>query len=114
MADKSIRIRVGREIKELRKKKGWSQKELAQVIGKTTPTVSKIELGQQGLDVVMFMQIVEELGGIPALVLLKALHGGKIKVKDPEALVSICKFTTALTEIANINLKKDKSHTPGK
>ncbi len=44
-------VEIGRRITELRKRKGWSQEEMAKAINMSRPSYAQIELGNRGLDV---------------------------------------------------------------
>ncbi len=43
-----MNMSIGKTIKQLRLKKGWSQEELAHRVGTTTPSISRIETGRHG------------------------------------------------------------------
>lgn len=43
---------IGRRIMELRKRRGWSQEDLARRINLSRPSVAQIELGNRGIDII--------------------------------------------------------------
>ena len=56
---------------DARKESRVSQKELARRLGKTQSYVSKIENGQQRVDVLEFLDYARAVGSEPAMLLLK-------------------------------------------
>lgn len=55
-------IEIGHRITELRKRKGWSQEDLAKNIGMSRPSYAQIELGNRGMDVLEFHTLAMALG----------------------------------------------------
>lgn len=53
---------IGKTIKQLRLKKGWSQEELAHRVGTTTPSISRIETGKHGASDQLKQMIAQEFG----------------------------------------------------
>jgi transcriptional regulator with XRE-family HTH domain len=53
---------IGLRITELRKRKGWSQEDLAKNIGVSRPSYAQIELGNRGLDVLELNDLAVALG----------------------------------------------------
>lgn len=47
----SISLKLGRVIRDRRIQKGWTQKELAQMVGMKQPDISKIEEGQKNITI---------------------------------------------------------------
>lgn len=56
---------------DARKESGVSQRELARRLKKTQPYVSKIENGQQRIDVLEFLDYVRAIGKEPAMLMLR-------------------------------------------
>ena len=54
--------RIGSKLRELRKKRGISQEDLAKVLGVTKSTISKYELGQREPDINAILKISEQFG----------------------------------------------------
>ncbi len=54
-------ITLGNRVREERKRQGLSQESLAELIGVSTNTVSRIEGGQTAMSVDVFRKIVQEL-----------------------------------------------------
>lgn len=55
-------ITLGNRVREERKRQGLSQESLAELVGVSTNTVSRIEGGQTAMSVDVFRKIVQELG----------------------------------------------------
>lgn len=73
---------IGKTIKQLRLKKGWSQEELAHRVGTTTPSISRIETGKHGASDQLKLLIAQEFGlKVSELVALSEI--GKSSVKTP-------------------------------
>ena len=53
---------IGKIIKQLRLKKGWSQEELAHRVGTTTTSISRIETGKHGASDQLKQMIAQEFG----------------------------------------------------
>lgn len=53
---------IGKTIKQLRIKKGWSQEELAHRVGTTTPSISRIETGKHGASDQLKQLLAQEFG----------------------------------------------------
>lgn len=53
---------IGKTIKQLRLKKGWSQEELAHRVGTTATSVSRIETGKHGASDQLKQMIAQEFG----------------------------------------------------
>ncbi|MHB8637980.1 MAG: helix-turn-helix domain-containing protein [Fimbriimonadaceae bacterium] len=60
-----------RLLSDARRESRTSQRELARRLGKTQSYVSKIESGQQRLDVLEFMDYARAIGAEPAMLMLK-------------------------------------------
>jgi transcriptional regulator with XRE-family HTH domain len=56
-------------LKHLRKEKGLTQAELAEVLGRPQSLIAKIEAGERRLDVCQFLDYVDALGGDPLKVI---------------------------------------------
>jgi transcriptional regulator with XRE-family HTH domain len=64
-------VLIGEEIRQARIGRGMTQLDLARAIGKSVPTVSKIEAGKQAMDVEMLIAVGRALNLSPAAVLLR-------------------------------------------
>lgn len=53
---------IGKTIKQLRLKKGWSQEELAHRVGTTATSISRIETGKHGASDQLKQTIAQEFG----------------------------------------------------
>lgn len=62
MKPKLSQKQIGKRITELRKAKGMSQKDLAQHIGISRPSLVQIELGNRGVDILELMDLAKVLG----------------------------------------------------
>jgi transcriptional regulator with XRE-family HTH domain len=62
MSIKISQQEIGLRITELRKRKGWSQEDLAKNIGVSRPSYAQIELGNRGLDVLELNDLAMSLG----------------------------------------------------
>lgn len=60
------RSHVANRIREIREKQGLTQDQLAEMVGTTTQQISRLELGQRGLDVEWMERIAAALGKRPA------------------------------------------------
>jgi transcriptional regulator with XRE-family HTH domain len=70
MADNDIRVIVGKNIRNLRKAKGWSQETLAFEAGLHRTYIGDIERGERNVSVVNVQKIANALG-VPAADLLR-------------------------------------------
>lgn len=66
---------VGNQIRLARIDRGMTQEDLARRVGRSVPTISKIEAGKQSIDVDSLIAICRSLRISPAAVLLKAERG---------------------------------------
>ena len=55
-------LKVGRRIKELRQKRGWSQEKLAEEAGLHRTYIGQVERGEKCIGVVNLFRIAEALG----------------------------------------------------
>ena len=62
--DGELEIRIGKRIRELRKKMGWTQQQLAESAGLAKGTLSKIELGQISSPISTYSRIAQSLNVI--------------------------------------------------
>jgi transcriptional regulator with XRE-family HTH domain len=65
-------------LKDLREQKGWTQKQLAQKLGRPQSLVAKIEAGERRLDVCQFIDYMRILESDPAAVMnriMKSING---------------------------------------
>jgi transcriptional regulator with XRE-family HTH domain len=56
-------------LKRLRKEKGLTQVELAEVLGRPQSLIAKIEAGERRLDVCQFLDYLDAIGGDPVKVI---------------------------------------------
>ncbi len=68
-----VRKNVGRKLKTLRRANGWSQRELAQKIGRSSNAVHTLETAKVGLSIDDLFLIAEVLGVSPLSILLDLL-----------------------------------------
>lgn len=73
---------IGKTIKQLRLKKGWSQEELAHRVGTTTPSISRIETGKHGASDPLKQLIAQEFG-LKVSELVALLEVGNSSAKTP-------------------------------
>ncbi|MBI5626716.1 MAG: helix-turn-helix transcriptional regulator [Nitrosomonadales bacterium] len=72
---------IGKTIKQLRLKKGWSQEELAHRVGTTTPSISRIETGKHGASDQLKQLIAQEFGlKVSELVALSEVDKSSAKI----------------------------------
>ncbi len=62
MKDRLSRQEMGQRITLLRKRKGWSQEDLAKTIGLSRTSIVQLELGNRGVDVMEFQNLSMALG----------------------------------------------------
>ena len=60
---------IGKRIKILRKKKGYTQQELADILGKSLRTVQKYETGEIEVSISVVNQLANELDTTPTFIL---------------------------------------------
>lgn len=92
----------GNQIKELRAKKGISQRKLALLIGKSESSIRKYEIGAFKVPTVVFNKIVSELGKIPDFIPYNTLE--RLKVTDEILELRVKKGVTLrqLSKISNL------------
>lgn len=73
---------IGKIIKQLRLKKGWSQEELAHRVGTTTPSISRIETGKHGASDQLKQMIAQEFG-LKVSELVALSEAGKSTTRTP-------------------------------
>lgn len=56
------RIVIGNKIKNIRQKKGLTQKQLSELSGMTQTTISKIEVGKFNASIDLISKLIEPLG----------------------------------------------------
>lgn len=64
--------KVGRRIRELRQKKGWSQEELAEEAGLHRTYIGQVERGEKSIGVENLFKIAKALG-VPAVAIVRGI-----------------------------------------
>ena len=67
--DKWDNTAIGTRIKNLRKNKGYTQQELADIIGKSLRTLQKYETGEIEVSIAVVNQLAKELDTTPTFIL---------------------------------------------
>lgn len=96
---------IGKTIKQLRLRKGWSQEELAHRVGTTTPSISRIETGKHGASDQLKQLIAQEFGlKVSELVALSEV--GKSPAKTPALSKSEEEEQTLLRYFRKMKIEK--------
>lgn len=90
---------IGRRVQWHRKNNGYTQEKLAEIVDVSTPTISRLENGEQMVGVLKLMQIAEALG-VTADALLYEPKSEKTEVDewDGRIIVMLDKYTARQKE----------------
>src|SRR5437762_1757821 len=89
---------LARELRRHRESAGLTQGELAELVGKSTATISKIEAARQPLDMGTFLAISDELEVAPEELLLRAELSRKPLSPLQARVLDVFKHTLGVAE----------------
>lgn len=98
---------IGNRIKILRKKKGYSQTELAAIIGKSLRTVQKYETGEIEVAVSVINQLADVLDASPTYIL-----GYETEVTPIRSLSDVMNFLFHIEQVKGLNFSIDVKRPP--
>lgn len=81
MTAAEVKLLVGRNIRELRKKKGWSQEKLGECIGRSKSSISQYECGKDDMLITILGEMAEGLG-VPMTRLVREKDDKLLSVKE--------------------------------
>ena len=98
---------IGQRVRELRKRKGLNQQELANLLNKSLRTIQKYENGEISISVAMVNQLAQVLDTTSTYILGYEHEGAKI-----ECLSDVMDFLFCLEKIAGMKLTIDVKRPP--
>ena len=100
---------IGKRIKILRKKKGYTQQELADILGKSLRTVQKYETGEIEVSISVVNQLANELDTTPTFIL-----GYDTEIEPLRSLADVMNYLFHIEQITglqfSIEVKKPPKH----
>ena len=104
--DKWDNTAIGTRIKNLRKNKGYTQQELADVIGKSLRTLQKYETGEIEVSIAVVNQLAKELDTTPTFIL-----GYETQIEPIRTLADVMNYLFHIEQVEglefSIDVKKD-------
>lgn len=98
---------IGQRLKQLRKRKGLNQQELATLLGKSLRTVQKYETGEIEVSIAMVNHLADLLESTPTYILGYESSNAKIK-----SLADIMDFLFKLEQVEGVGFKIDVKKPP--
>ena len=98
---------IGQRIRALRKRKGYNQKELADIIGKSLRTVQKYESGEIEVSISVANQLAEVLDSTPTFIL-----GFEFDTEPIRSLADIVNFLFKFEQVSGIAFNIDIQKPP--
>ncbi len=98
---------IGQRVRELRKRKGLNQQELAEILNKSLRTVQKYENGEISISIAMINEIAKVLDSTSTYLLGYKKDGVKI-----ESISDIMDFLFCLEKVTGINFDIDVKKPP--
>jgi transcriptional regulator with XRE-family HTH domain len=101
--EEEIRVRLGRAIRDARRRKGISQTELGRLVGMSQRTISSLELGRVGLPVSDLYRIGKALDVDPIELLLAAWpeeYEARLENEDMQIVMAIKRLDPDRRELA--------------
>ena len=98
---------IGNRIKALRKKKGYNQAELADIIGKSLRTLQKYETGEIEVSVAVVNQLAEVLGASPTYIL-----GYETEIAPIRSMADVMNYLFHIEQVQGVDFTIDVKRPP--
>ena len=98
---------IGLRIRTLRKRKGYNQQELADILGKSLRTVQKYESGEIEVSIAMANQLAEVLDTTPTF-----LYGYETEITPIRSLADVLNFLFHIEEVNGLDFGIDVKRPP--
>jgi len=98
---------IGKRIRALRKRKGYNQKDLADIIGKSLRTVQKYESGEIEVSIAVVNQLAEVLETTPTFIL-----GYETEITPVRSLADVMNFLFHIEQVSGLNFGIDVKKPP--
>ena len=100
-------IDIGLRIRSLRKRKGYNQQELADILGKSLRTVQKYESGEIEVSIAVANQLAEVLDTTPTF-----LYGYETEIMPIRSLADVLNFLFHIEEVNGLDFGIDVKRPP--
>ena len=100
-------IDIGLRIRSLRKRKGFNQQELADILGKSLRTVQKYESGEIEVSIAMANQLAEVLDTTPTF-----LFGYETEITPIRSLADVLNFLFHIEQVSGLDFGIDVKKPP--
>lgn len=98
---------IGTRIKNLRKNKGYTQQELADIIGKSLRTLQKYETGEIEISIAVVNQLAKELDTTPTFIL-----GYDTEIKPIRTLADVMNYLFHIEQVEGLDFSIDVKRPP--
>lgn len=98
---------IGTRIKNLRKNKGYTQQELADIIGKSLRTLQKYETGEIEVSIAVVNQLAKELDTTPTFIL-----GYETQIEPIRTLADVMNYLFHIEQIGGLEFSIDVKRPP--
>ena len=98
---------IGKRIRVLRKRKGYNQQELANIIGKSLRTVQKYESGEIEVSIAVVNQLAEVLETTPTFIL-----GYEADIAPIRSLADVMNFLFHIEQVSGLDFSIDVKKPP--
>ena len=98
---------IGKRIRILRKRKGYNQQELANIIGKSLRTVQKYESGEIEVSIAVVNQLAEVLETTPTFIL-----GYEADIAPVRSLADVMNFLFHIEQVSGLDFSIDVKKPP--
>jgi len=105
--DNSDYSAIGRRIQTLRKRKGYNQQELANIIGKSLRTVQKYESGEIEASIAVVNQLADVLETTPTFIL-----GYETDIAPIKSLADVMNFLFHMEQVSSLDFSIDVERPP--
>ena len=100
-------IDIGLRIRSLRKRKGYNQQELADILGKSLRTVQKYESGEIEVSIAVANQLAEVLDTTPTF-----LYGYETEIQPIRSLADVLNFLFHIEQVSGLDFGIDVKKPP--
>lgn len=105
--DKWDNTAIGTRIKNLRKNKGYTQQELADIIGKSLRTLQKYETGEIEVSIAVINQLAKELDTTPTFIL-----GYDTEIEPIRTLADVMNYLFHIEQVEGLEFSIDVKRPP--
>lgn len=105
--DKWDNTAIGTRIKNLRKNKGYTQQELADIIGKSLRTLQKYETGEIEVSIAVVNQLAKELDTTPTFIL-----GYDTEIEPIRTLADVMNYLFHIEQVEGLEFSIDVKRPP--